>query len=213
MNSGPVDRLVKETLNNIVLAENRAASSAQAVALPKGSTDDDRRLLQKVVNKHWQEAATGSLVAFRGALLGHLPESFMDAAFQCAEIAKQAFARSHGSKHRGPGALSVVPAIVAMYAGDKNLLDLVEQAVRVTCNHEEAITVAKTVAVMMECAVKGQTASEAVKTALDLVQSPEFAADEKYHAMVQKALSIGMTHIDDEVLPVDGARECGRGSR
>lgn len=121
-------------------------------------------------------------------------------------------------------AFSKLPPIVARYAGDPRLLEIAEEAIRITNNHDEAVAYALFGARALEQVILGESilhamksaAAEAPDSAREVIESA-LALDEnrpKYIAehfgaacYTRMAMPVSVTILRDHLVFVDGVRQ------
>jgi len=150
--TGYIDHPTRDTLNNITIAQNEAL--VRATNIPFRGTDElKRKLITKII---------GNAKQFTGAALKQKVEDAVRLTDDNDQLVEHAFNMLdewnsvngyHGANDTQLPALSKLPALAAVYTQQKNLLDVVESAVRVTNNNDQAVAFGKASANMIEAAI------------------------------------------------------------
>lgn len=162
--SGYIDHPTRDTLNNIIIAENQAIE--RAMDLPfKGSDGIKRKLITKVL---------GSAKQFSGQALREEVEKAVRVTDNDDGLVEHAMkmldqwmkAQSfHGADDTQLPALAKLPALVALYAQQDQLHAVVDSAVRVTNNNEDAVAFGQASANIIEAAITTGDPARAVDAA------------------------------------------------
>ncbi len=162
--SGYIDHPTRDTLNSFIIEDNNAV--ARALAIPFDGTDTlKRKLMTKIL---------GNAKQFNGQTLrkeiekairltddeDHLVEHAMKMLEQW-----ESEPGYHGADDTQLPALSKLPALVALYAQQEGLHEVVESAVRVTNNNDDAVAYGQASANMIEAAIISGELSLAVDAA------------------------------------------------
>lgn len=150
--SGYIDHPTRDTLNNITIAETSALTRASSI--PFDGTDElKRKLITKIL---------GNAKQFSGDVLKQKVEESIRTTDDNDQLVEHACRMLdewnsvnsfHGSDDTQLPALSKLPALVAAYAQQENLLSVVESAVRVTNNNDNAVAFGLASANMIEAAI------------------------------------------------------------
>ncbi len=150
--SGYIDHPTRDTLNNITIAENDALARASSIPFD-GADELKRKLITKIL---------GNAKQFSGDVLKQKVEESVRTTDDNDQLVEHAFRMLdewnsvngyHGSDDTQLPALSKLPALVATYAQQENLLSVVESAVRVTNNNDHAVAFGQASANIIEAAI------------------------------------------------------------
>ncbi len=135
---GYIDHVTRDTLNNISEAEKNAVITAESLPFD-GSDTVKRRLLTKVISiiEHYpnHEMKTQLESAVR---ITDDDDSLVEHAFKMMNIMTDGV-QFYGANDQQLPAISKLPALVATYYKDDDLLQHVESAIRVTNNNDYAV--------------------------------------------------------------------------
>lgn len=150
--TGYIDHPTRDTLNNIMIAENEAV--ARATDLPFDGTDGlKRKLITKVL---------GNAKNFTGKVLREEVEKAVRVTDNEEYLVEHAMKMLdqwesvhgyHGGDDTQLPALSKLPALVAVYAQQEGLHAVVDSAIRVTNNNDEAVAFGQASASIIEAAI------------------------------------------------------------
>jgi len=149
--TGYIDHPTRDTLNNIIIAENEALMRASSIPF-EGTNELQRKLLTKIL---------GNAKQFSGVVLKQKIEEAVRLTDDNDYLVEHALKMLdewnsvngyHGSDDTQLPALSKLPALVAVYAQQENLHSFVESAVRVTNNNDKAVAFGVATANMIEAA-------------------------------------------------------------
>ncbi len=150
--TGYIDHPTRDTLNNITIAENEALTRASNIAF-NGTDELKRKLITKIL---------GNAKQFSGDVLKQKVEESIRSTDNDDDLVEHAFKMLkewnsvdgyHGSDDTQLPALSKLPALVATYAQQDNLNTVVESAIRVTNNNDQAAAFGQASANMIEAAI------------------------------------------------------------
>jgi ADP-ribosylglycohydrolase len=159
---GYIDYATRETLRNLDAAERAALSAARAFDL--GGYEEDRALMEAKVMasvQRWRGEALARAMA-KAVRITHGDDAALIAVGQemarAVERAREGF---HGADDAQLPAVSKLPALAPRAS------ELVEPAVRVTNNSDDAVAWARPIARMLDAAVQGATPREAADAVAD----------------------------------------------
>jgi len=149
---GYIDHPTRDTLNNIIFAEKKAL--ARIEKLPFNRDEElQRKLLTKVLGNAKQFSGEALKEKVEAAVrLTDDDDYLVEHALKIVEQ-WQSVGGYHGADDTQLPALSKLPALVAHYAQQENLLKVVESAIRVTNNNDKAVAVGQAAANMIETAI------------------------------------------------------------
>ena len=150
--TGYIDHPTRDTLNNITIAEKEALTRASDIPF-NGADELKRKLITKILSNTKQ---------FSGHKLKQKVEESVRTTDDDDLLVEHTFKMLdewnsvngyHGSDDTQLPALSKIPALVAAYTQQENLYNVVESAVRVTNNNDDAVAFALASANMIEAAI------------------------------------------------------------
>lgn len=153
---GYIDTPTRETLDNIASFKKDAVLRANALPRPPSFTADDQHLMlvkaKGALAKYSNKVDARAYMETAIAATHPNPEAITHglAVFDLLVAGNDALP---GSFDEQVPALSKVPALVAAYAGRPDLASVVEDAVRVTNNHDGAVKYAHTFARQLEALI------------------------------------------------------------
>jgi len=149
---GYIDHPTRDTLNNIAIAENEALT--RAANIPFSGTDElKRKLITKILGNAKQYSGEALKQKVEAAVrLTDDSDQLVDHAFNMLEQWDGVHGY-HGSDDTQLPALSKLPALIACYSQQENLFNVVESAVRVTNNNEQAVAFGQASANLIEAAI------------------------------------------------------------
>jgi len=150
--TGYIDHPTRDTLNNITIAQNEALMRASS--LPFNGTDELRRkLITKVLGNAKQFSGSDLRQKVEESVrLTNDEDHLVEYAFKILEEWNSVNGY-HGADDTQLPALSKLPALVAVYAQQENLKNVVESAVRVTNNNDKAVAFGLASANLIEAAI------------------------------------------------------------
>lgn len=177
--TGYIDHPTRDTLNNIILAENKALADANALAFT-GSDELKRKLITKVLGNAKQYSGEQLKEKVEASVrLTDNDEYLVSHALKMVDL-WESVQGLHGADDTQLPALSKLTALVACYADNSELTNVVESAIRVTNNNDAAVEYGQCVAKSLEAviltgdiesalAVAQQYPSELTKSAMEKV--------------------------------------------
>lgn len=164
--SGYIDHPTRDTLNNIVAAENSALTRATNIPF-SGSDELKRKLVTKVL---------GNAKQFKGEALKQKVEEAVRLTDDNDDLVNHALMMLkewdsvngfHGADDTQLPALSKLPSLVCAYAQQDDLPSVVESAVRVTNNNDKSVAFGLACAKIIEAAILSGNPEVAVNAALE----------------------------------------------
>ncbi len=171
---GYIDHPTKEALDNLARAEHHALE--RAYALPFNRDDAlKRKLVTKVLGCLKQadgEALKKKVEATvrRSDNDDYLVDHAQRIADEMASVNGY-----HGGDDRQLPALSCIPAILAFYYSEKNLPEIIESAVRVTHNNDDAVAFAQASAKLLATAINTGDIKRVIACANEIEEKPTVA--------------------------------------
>ncbi len=147
--SGYIDHPTRDTLTNIIINEKTAVDRASNLPF-SGADEIKRKLLTKVLGNAKQ--ATGNELKRRVEAAVRLTDDNDYLVQHALNMLKELDTVNvhHGADDTQLPALSKLPSLVAAYAGNDELLSVVDSAIRVTNNNDSAVAFGKTAAKLIE---------------------------------------------------------------
>ncbi|WP_148861237.1 ADP-ribosylglycohydrolase family protein [Marinobacter fonticola] len=164
---GFIDNPTRGTLNNLVAAEQKAIDIAYSSIETELTEKQKRVLVQKVMPYARRLSGDELATPVREAInLTYQDPRIQDAGVVLAETIDRHLTLASGADDMQLPAVSKLPPLVACYAGQNNLLEQVEAAVRVTNHNDEAVAWGRCAARLLESLFLGASLSEAMNTAI-----------------------------------------------
>jgi len=149
---GYIDHATRDTLNNIVQMEANAL--AKAMAIPFDETDAvKRRLATKLIATARQSSGDELRAQVEQAVrITDNTEANVQHAFKMIDV-WESISGYPGADDKQLPAIAKLPPLVALYAGQPELIDHVESAIKVTNNNDAAISFGFAAAKLLETAI------------------------------------------------------------
>jgi len=163
--AGYIDHPTRDTLNNIVIAENSALDRAMSIPFT-GNKELKRKLVTKIL---------GNAKQFSGDALKKKVEAAVRLTDDDDELVEHALQMLnewesvngyHGADDTQLPALSKLPSLVSAYTQQENLQMVVESAIRVTNNNSKAVAFGQASTMMIEAAILTGKPGEAIDAAM-----------------------------------------------
>ena len=154
---GYIDRPMRDTLDNIAIAQRLATKQTNTIAFD-GNDEKKQKLLALVTELIKQDKMAS---AIEQANIDNKDLPYAKALFQALKI----LADYHGADDEQLPAIAKLPALIALYAGDKNLSQLTESAVRVTNDNDRAVAFGQVASKMIEAAIITQDIPSVIEAA------------------------------------------------
>jgi hypothetical protein len=142
---GYIDRPMRDTLDNIAIVQRLVTQQTNAITFE--GDDEQKQKLLAVVTELIKQDKTASAIEQTDIDNKDLP--YAKALFQALKI----LADYHGADDEQLPAIAKLPALVALYVGDKKLSQLTESAVRVTNDNDRAVAFGQVASKMIEAAI------------------------------------------------------------
>lgn len=164
--SGYIDHPTRDTLNNIVIAENKALDRAMSIPFT-GNDELKRKLITKIL---------GNAKQFSGEALKNKVEAAVRLTDDNDDLVEHAFKMLqewesvngfHGADDTQLPALSKLPSLVCAYTNQDNLQTVVDSAIRVTNNNSKAVAFGQASAKIIEAAILTGDPRKAIDAAMD----------------------------------------------
>ena len=172
---GYIDRPMRDTLDNIIIAQRLATKQTNAIAFD-GDDEQKQKLLALVTDLIKQDKTA---LAIEQAGIDNKDLPYAKALFQ----ALKTLADYHGADDEQLPAIAKLPALVARYAGDQHLAKLTESAIRVTNNNDSAVAFGQVASKMIETAIITQDTPSVIEAARQ-------AATPEILALIDQALDL-----------------------
>ncbi len=172
---GYIDRPTRDTLDNIAAAQRQAIAQANAITFD-GSEEQKQRIRSLVTNSVKQGQDRSSL---KHANLDNRQLAYALALYK----ALAPLSGYHGADDEQLPAIAKLPALLAFYAGDNQLAQLTESAVRVTNNNDRAVTFGQVASKMLEAAILTQD----IPSVIDAAHQ---AASPEIRTLIDQALQL-----------------------
>jgi hypothetical protein len=172
---GFIDNPTRITLENFNAIERKAVEEAQS-GMPDDLSDKQKRILVQKVMPYTRRLSGNALAQpVRDAIsLTYKEKAIQEAGVHLAETIDRNLGPASGADDMQLPAVSKLPPLVASHSGSRNLLDVVEAAVRVTNHNDEAVAWAKCAAVLLDGLFRGETLAKAMNSAI--AEAPDQAA-------------------------------------
>ncbi|MBW4936212.1 ADP-ribosylglycohydrolase family protein [Marinobacter sp. F4206] len=171
---GFIDNPTRGTLNNLVATEQKAIELAFSSIETDLSEKQKRILVQKVLPYTRRLSGDQLAAPVREAInLTYQESRIQEAGVLLAETIDGHLQPDSGADDMQLPAVSKLPPLVACYLGQRDLMDCVEAAVRVTNNNDEAVAWARCTARLLEELFLGTPPSEAIEAASELAPDPK----------------------------------------
>ncbi|MDX2479415.1 MAG: ADP-ribosylglycohydrolase family protein [Desulfuromusa sp.] len=158
---GYIDHPTRDTLDNIARAEHEALKRSEAV--PFGGDDNTKHMMITKVLANVKHAKGEELrnKVEEAVRLTHDDSNMVAYAFKIlTEL--ESISGYHGADDEQLPAISKLPALVAVYAGEDALREVVESAVRVTNDNDLAVLFGHAAASIIEAAIQNADPEAAV---------------------------------------------------
>ena len=179
---GYIDHPTRDTLDNIAFAEHEALRRAEAI--PFHSDENTKhRMITKVLSNVKVAMGEELRKVVEGAVrLTHDDDNMV--AYACKVVDElESVSGYHGANDEQMPAISKLPALVAAYAGDVRLSEVVESAVRVTNDNNRAVAFGGVAARIMKAAIDGEDPVAAIAAGRK-------AAEPEVAKLIDEALSL-----------------------
>lgn len=174
---GFIDNPTRGTLNNLVATEQKAIEQAFS-SIRADLTDKQKRILVQKVMPYTRRLSGDQLAGpVRKAInLTYQDSRVQDAGVLLAETIDRHLTPESGADDMQLPAVSKLPPLVGCYAGQGNLMEQVEAAVRVTNHNDEAVAWGCCAARLLEGLFVGTPLGEAMQAASLLAPDQESLA-------------------------------------
>ena len=150
---GYIDHPMRDTLDNIARAEHEALKRAEAIPFD-GDDNTKRRMITKVLANVKQAKGEELRKKVEEAVrLTHNDNKMVAYAFKIVDEL-ESVSGYHGADDEQMPAISKLPPLVAVYAGADALPEVVESAVRVTNDNDQAVVFGQIAASIIEAAIQ-----------------------------------------------------------
>lgn len=195
---GYIDFPTRMTLDNLKAAEQEAISQGQQAEATVLSEEQRRILVQKVLP--YTRRLSGDALdepVRRAIALTYDDAEVQEAGVRMAHTLDRNLPPASGADDQQLPAISKLPPLVACYAGRTDLGRMVNAAVRVTNNNDQAVAWAQCIAVLLEAQFQGINLREALNLAQEKAPDPGALRDAR-----------GMSHLDGEAAGERFGRTC-----
>jgi hypothetical protein len=172
---GYIDRPIRDTLDNIATAQRQTTKQTNAIAFD-GDDEQKQKLMSLVTNIIKQDQSSS---AIEQADIDNKDQPYAKALFN----ALKTLTDYHGADDEQLPAIAKLPALAAVYAGDKNLGKFTESAVRVTNDNDRAVAFGQVASKMIETAILTQDIPSVIEAARQ-------AATPEIRGLIDQALSL-----------------------
>ena len=186
---GYIDHPMRDTLDNIARAEHEALQRAETIPFD-GDENTKHHMITKVLSN--VKAAKGAELRkkIEGAVRQtHDDDAMVEYAFKILDEL-ESIGGYHGADDEQLPAISKLPALVALYAGDGALPGMVESAVRITNDNDKAVAFGQSAARIMESAIQNGDLEAAIASGRE-------NADPEIVKLIDKSLSLRDNDIPD----------------
>ena len=203
---GYIDNPTRLTLDNLHAIEQQAIARGLSAITAELTDKQQRVLVQKVLP--YTSRLTGDDLEgpVRKAIsLTYREPAILEAGVQLAETIDRHLQSQSGADDLQLPAVSKLPPLVACYAGQRELMDRVEAAVRVTNHNDEAVAWARCSARLLEGLLLGESMPAALDAAVGEAPAPDRLADARsgaYLDAVGAGDTFGRTCYLHEAMPV-----------
>ncbi len=179
---GYIDHPMRDTLDNIAAAEHQALKRAEAIPFD-GDENTKHRMITKVLSNVKQSKGEELRKYIEAAVrMTHDDDDIVAYAFKIlAEL--ESVGGYHGADDEQMPAIAKLPPLVAVYAGEESLCEVVASAVRVTNDNELAVSFGQAVAKMIESAIHSANTDAAI-------EAGRLTAEPKVARLIDEALSL-----------------------
>lgn len=177
---GYIDHPTRDTLDNITKTESDALKCAKMIPF-----DGDEKNKNEIISRVLEIAKKTSGEALRAQVQEAvlvINSDLEEYAFKVMDELEVVGSHQGADDVQLP-AISKLPALVAAYAGDNNLQEVAESAVRVTNNNDLSAAFGRVSASMMEAVILGETPQSAIDSGIE-------NADENVADLFGQALSL-----------------------
>ncbi len=179
---GYIDHPMRDTLDNIAMAEHEALKRAEAIPFD-GDENTKHRMITKVLSNVKQAKGEELRKNVEATVrLTHDDDDMVAYTFKIIDEL-ESIGGFHGANDEQMPAISKLPAPVAVYAGDDRLSEVVESAVRVTNNNDLAVTFGQAAARIIEAAIHNADPEAAIAAGHE-------TADPEVTKLIDEALSL-----------------------
>ncbi len=164
---GFIDNPTRITLENFNTIEQNAIDRALATTTAELTERQKRVLVQKVMPYTRRLSGDELAQPVRDAInLTYQESDIQDAGVHIAQTIDQHLLPASGADDLQLPAVSKIAPIVACYSGSRELMDIVEAAVRVTNHNDEAVAWAKCAATLLDSLCRGESMEAALDQAM-----------------------------------------------
>ena len=179
---GYIDHPMRDTLDNIARAEHEALKRAEALPFDRDDNTKHRMITKVLSNIKQASGAKLREKIEQTVRQTHNDDNMVAYAFKVIDEL-ESIGGYHGADDEQTPAISKLPALVAVYAGDDSLSEVSESAVRVTNDNARAVAFGRVAARILETAIeKGE-----IETAIIAGRK---SADPEVGKLIDQALNL-----------------------